>query len=133
MYYLVYAERERRPGIINLGSDSLIILFSQMSTLPSNISYNTLLINRHGGVEISIPRRELFDIRAQLMAEEMQDGQQLLVGLDQDDIKTNIYEGGFKTWECSLDLAKYITEIGAEGHGSRVGKSHYVEVRTTQD
>ena len=29
-------------------------------------------------------------------------------GLSTDDIKPNIYEGGFKTWECSVDLAKYL-------------------------
>lgn len=29
-------------------------------------------------------------------------------GLSTDDIKPNIYEGGFKTWECAVDLAKYL-------------------------
>lgn len=29
-------------------------------------------------------------------------------GLSTDDIKPNVYEGGFKTWECSVDLAKYL-------------------------
>lgn len=102
-----------------------------MSTLPSRISYSTLRLelDHHAGVEISIPRRELFDIRAQLMAEDTQIDQQLLVGIDQDDIKTNVYEGGFKTWECSLDLAKYVAEIPAGAYRSRDQSRHYIEVR----
>ena len=29
-------------------------------------------------------------------------------GLSADDIKPKIYEGGFKTWECAVDLAQYL-------------------------
>lgn len=29
-------------------------------------------------------------------------------GLSTDDIRPNVYEGGFKTWECSTDLANYL-------------------------
>lgn len=102
-----------------------------MSTLPSRISYSTLRLDlgHDAGVEISIPRRELFDIRAQLMAEDTQIDPQLLVGIDQVDIKTNVYEGGFKTWECSLDLAKYVAEIPAGADRSRDQSRHYIEVR----
>jgi protein-histidine N-methyltransferase len=33
--------------------------------------------------------------------------------LDQNtDLQTNIYEGGYKTWECSLDLVKYLLDRG---------------------
>ncbi|EZG02921.1 hypothetical protein H106_06454 [Trichophyton rubrum CBS 735.88] len=47
------------------------------------------------------------DIRVQLMAERdmLNEGEDLLVGLQKDDIKPTVYEGGFKTWECALDLA----------------------------
>lgn len=31
-----------------------------------------------------------------------------IAGLSTDDITPNIYEGGFKTWECSIDLANYL-------------------------
>ena len=103
-----------------------------MSTLPSKISYSTLHINQHAGVGIRVPRRELFDIRAQLMAEDTQDHQQPLVGIDQDDIKTNVYEGGFKTWECSLDLAKYVAEIHAGEDVPSRQRRHYIEVRAAQ-
>ena len=30
------------------------------------------------------------------------------VGLFAHDIRPNVYEGGFKTWECSMDLARYL-------------------------
>ena len=30
------------------------------------------------------------------------------VGLSADDITPNVYEGGFKTWECAVDLASHI-------------------------
>lgn len=33
------------------------------------------------------------------------DNAELIAGLEQGDLKPNFYEGGFKTWECSLDLA----------------------------
>ena len=29
-------------------------------------------------------------------------------GLSTDDIIPNVYEGGFKTWECSVDLSNYV-------------------------
>ncbi|KAL8712403.1 MAG: hypothetical protein Q9220_003251 [cf. Caloplaca sp. 1 TL-2023] len=83
-------------------------LQSLLTTLPSHISYNTIAIHN-----TLLPRRELFDIRAQLMAEDVDLGDDsntnTLAGLSTDDIKPNIYEGGFKTWECSIDLASYLT------------------------
>lgn len=53
-------------------------------------------------------RREIFDIRTQLMAEDSagHDNEELIAGIEKGDIKPNFYEGGFKTWECALDLAK---------------------------
>lgn len=58
-----------------------------------------------------LPRREVFDIRAQLMAEDGIDSNEnaeLISGLEEGDIQTNVYEGGFKTWECAIDLAKLL-------------------------
>jgi protein-histidine N-methyltransferase len=34
------------------------------------------------------------------------DNEQLISGIEKGDITPNFYEGGFKTWECALDLAK---------------------------
>ncbi|KAL8730627.1 MAG: hypothetical protein Q9166_003940 [cf. Caloplaca sp. 2 TL-2023] len=79
-----------------------------LSTLPSTLSYNTTTVQspRHGNIILA--RRELFDIRAQLMAEDNGLADSSAAGLSTDDIQPNIYEGGFKTWECSVDLANYL-------------------------
>ncbi|KAK1139105.1 hypothetical protein N8T08_001291 [Aspergillus melleus] len=85
-----------------------------VSTLPSQISYNRLnlngLPNQPQGEPVTIARREVFDIRTQLMAEDTVDheNEQLIAGLEKGDIKPQFYEGGFKTWECALDLAKLV-------------------------
>jgi protein-histidine N-methyltransferase len=34
------------------------------------------------------------------------DNEKLIAGIEKGDITPNFYEGGFKTWECALDLAK---------------------------
>lgn len=46
----------------------------------------------------------------ELMAEE--DDLSSTSGLDETDIQTNVYEGGFKSWECSVDLAKLLLDRG---------------------
>jgi protein-histidine N-methyltransferase len=57
---------------------------------------------------LAVARREIFDIRTQLMAEDSagHDNEKLIAGIEKGDITPNFYEGGFKTWECALDLAK---------------------------
>ncbi|KIW83642.1 hypothetical protein Z517_02888 [Fonsecaea pedrosoi CBS 271.37] len=110
-----------------------------LASLPSQISYSTLRIpsssedgklrdtnsNDHGAVT-SVCRRSVFDIRAQLMAEanpsaeeeEEDTARTLLSGLESGDLSSGIYEGGFKTWECALDLASLvISETYLSGHG----------------
>lgn len=63
------------------------------------------------GKKLRLPRRELFDIKMQLMAEdEGASGEK--VNLDDSDIRTNVYEGGYKSWECSFDLAKLLLDRG---------------------
>ena len=80
----------------------------QLQALPSKISYSTIQIPGCDGIPIDLPRRELFDIRTQLMAEDQSSDESIVAGLSTDDITPNVYEGGFKTWECSLDLAEYL-------------------------
>lgn len=52
----------------------------------------------------------------QLMAEDDSIGEEsnatASVGLEDTDIRTNIYEGGFKSWECSFDLASLLLDRG---------------------
>lgn len=63
------------------------------------------------------------------MAEDMSE-QSTAVGLSIDDITPNVYEGGFKTWECSIDLANYVLALLHKGKCSAEGEFHFVEVRT---
>ncbi|KAL8821498.1 MAG: hypothetical protein Q9223_000464 [Gallowayella weberi] len=79
-----------------------------LSTLPSTISYTAISIQSPGHGDITLTRRELFDIRTQLMIEDTGLDDSSTAGLSTDDIKPNIYEGGFKTWECSVDLTNYL-------------------------
>ncbi|KAK4696407.1 hypothetical protein P7C71_g1490, partial [Lecanoromycetidae sp. Uapishka_2] len=83
-----------------------------ISALPSRISYSTTSIKAKREKTVVLPHRDIYDIRAQIMAEDTTPGFSVetspVIGLSADDIKPNIYEGGFKTWECSEDLAAYV-------------------------
>lgn len=46
-----------------------------------------------------------------------QTNDELISGLEQGDIKPNFYEGGFKTWECALDLARCVIGDGYREDG----------------
>ncbi|KAH9880898.1 hypothetical protein IAQ61_001192, partial [Plenodomus lingam] len=81
-----------------------------LSTLPSKISYSTITLTTPRGHTARLPRRELFDVRLQLMAEDDNTSAAPLLGLSESDLAPNVYEGGFKTWECSLDLARWFLE-----------------------
>jgi protein-histidine N-methyltransferase len=96
-------------------------LDSLLATLPSKIAYSTLKINLDDGSEIKIPRRELWDVRVQLMAED--EGGEGMVGLGKDDVKTGVYEGGFKSWESSVDVVRVLSsrqQFRERGFGGRV-------------
>jgi protein-histidine N-methyltransferase len=93
-------------------------LEAMLKALPSKIAYSTLVIKLDNGQDISIPRRELWDVRVQLMAEEDDEG---LGNLGQDDVRTGVYEGGFKSWESSVDVVKELHKrsgriLGYPGH-----------------
>lgn len=78
---------------------------TMLQSLPSKIAYSTLSVKLDDGEQLSIPRRELWDVRVQLMAEEDDEG---LSNLGKDDVRTGVYEGGFKSWESSLDVVKVL-------------------------
>lgn len=63
------------------------------------------------------------------MAEDMS-GESTAVGLSIDDITPNVYEGGLKTWECSIDLATHVLALLHKGNCSEDGGYHFVEVRS---
>ncbi|KAL6720742.1 hypothetical protein ACLMJK_002667 [Lecanora helva] len=99
-----------------------------LETLPSKVSYSTIEIPKADGAPVLIPRRELFDIKAQLMAEDQTLNQSIVAGLSADDILPSVYEGGFKTWECSLDLAQYLSEVYCGKKLSDEAVRHIIEV-----
>lgn len=76
-----------------------------LAQLPSKIAYGILEVP--GAVAVRLPRRELWDVRVQLAAED--EGLEAdEAGLGQHDVRTGIYEGGFKSWESSVDLVKVL-------------------------
>ena len=77
---------------------------------------------------VEIPRRDLFDIRAQLMAEDGKIFHDSIAGLSTDDIVPNVYEGGFKTWECSVDLSDYVCSSFHVQDGASMKNTTIIEV-----
>ncbi|PHH63687.1 hypothetical protein CDD81_5559 [Ophiocordyceps australis] len=80
--------------------------------LPPRLSYSELdiaLDARDGSTltPLRLPRRELWDVRVQVMAEDGDDE----AALGPLDVKTGVYEGGFKSWESSLDLVKVLRQV----------------------
>ena len=61
------------------------------------------------GNAFSVPKRDYADVRVQMMAEDEGEYSAYLSGSD--DITENEYEGGFKTWECAIDLAKIVMQM----------------------
>ena len=54
-------------------------------------------------------------------------------GLAAGDLEPRVYEGGFKTWECSVDLAKYLGRALAGGQLELAGKElQIIEVGSLQ-
>lgn len=90
-------------------------LGQMLAKLPSKIAYSLLDVDLDGKGSIQVPRRELWDVRVQLMAEEDAEGDELEPGLGAHDVKTGIYEGGFKSWESSVDLVKVLAAKDVPG------------------
>ncbi|KAL2161431.1 hypothetical protein VTH06DRAFT_7992 [Thermothelomyces fergusii] len=86
-----------------------------LSRLPSKIAFGLLDVPLPDGRVLRLPRRELWDVRVQLMAEEDAENPSAseAAGLGEHDVKTGIYEGGFKSWESSVDLVKVLAAEGA--------------------
>ena len=104
---------------------------SLLSRLPSKIAYGLLEVDLDDGNKVHLPRRELWDVRVQLMAEEEGagdvngDGS----GLGTHDVKTGVYEGGFKSWESSVDLVKTIASERYLSNADTVS-TRIIEVRS---
>ncbi|KAK5663434.1 hypothetical protein OQA88_3863 [Cercophora sp. LCS_1] len=98
-----------------------------LSRLPSKVAYGLMNVQLDDGRAIQLPRRELWDVRVQLMAEEEEhgDASEAAPGLGEHDVKTGIYEGGFKSWESSVDLVKV---LASENMASVLGQHPCVSI-----
>jgi protein-histidine N-methyltransferase len=85
-----------------------------LALLPSKIAYGCLNVQLDDGTTVQLPRRELWDVRVQLMAEDDFGTAEAKVteGLGTHDVRTGVYEGGFKSWESSVDLVKVLAAEG---------------------
>ncbi|KAM3507503.1 hypothetical protein MY11210_007116 [Beauveria gryllotalpidicola] len=94
-------------------------LSQMLAVMPSKIAYSLLDVTLDDGCVVQLPRRELWDVRVQLMAEEEVEKKNAECGVNADgsglgthDVKTGVYEGGFKSWESSVDLVKVLAAQG---------------------
>ncbi|KAM3497209.1 hypothetical protein MY10362_009430 [Beauveria mimosiformis] len=93
-------------------------LSQMLAMMPSKIAYSLLDVTLDDGCVVQLPRRELWDVRVQLMAEEEEEKNAEHgvnaegFGLGTHDVKTGVYEGGFKSWESSVDLVKVLAAQG---------------------
>jgi hypothetical protein len=85
-----------------------IPLQSVLDQLPDTLAYSLLS---------NLPRRELWHAKMQIMQ-----GEQDTYLLGDSDVIKGSYEGGLKTWECSIDLADYLS------HQTYVDKLSVLEV-----
>jgi hypothetical protein len=73
-----------------------------------------LVITSEKGSSITLSRRDLFDARFQLLAQADEDKaeekDELRFVDAPSDLVRGVYEGGLKTWECSVDLAGYLLD-----------------------
>ncbi|KIK77220.1 hypothetical protein PAXRUDRAFT_835059 [Paxillus rubicundulus Ve08.2h10] len=111
-------------------------LDSLLEVLPTQISYSLLTVPLSDGNDLKLARRDLFDARFQLISEGTGDPEttdqksepksttdSALQFLDNpSDLVPFVYEGGLKTWECSIDLAGYLnsTGYGSNTRGTRI-------------
>ncbi|KAL1917458.1 uncharacterized protein VTP21DRAFT_3851 [Calcarisporiella thermophila] len=77
------------------------------SVLPQELQAESIPIQ---GLPCPLFKRDLADIKFQLAQEDSMEGNSLSYLADNCDLVKGVYEGGFKTWECSLDLASYISQ-----------------------
>lgn len=78
-----------------------------------------------GNRVVTLLRRDLFDARFQLISEDSlpPDGENVITSNETlgfvdapSDLVAGVYEGGLKTWECSLDLVTYLAGLELDGN-----------------
>ncbi|KAK6455632.1 uncharacterized protein RJT20DRAFT_48641 [Scheffersomyces xylosifermentans] len=61
-----------------------------------------------------IYRRELFDVKHQVMTEDDEENakvNEILINTNNNDLEKRVYEGGFKSWECSYDTVDKLSNL----------------------
>ncbi|CDO71165.1 hypothetical protein BN946_scf184845.g35 [Trametes cinnabarina] len=87
-----------------------------LPALPPTFSFSPLAIPLTSKRNVVVSRRDLFDARFQVIASD-EDTQRTGGRSDLDfldapsDLVPGVYEGGLKTWECSLDLVDCLESI----------------------
>ncbi|GAA99868.1 uncharacterized protein L969DRAFT_91809 [Mixia osmundae IAM 14324] len=82
-----------------------------LADLPDVISFNTARIDSPNG-QIELDRRDLYDARFQMLSDQQQSDAWLGEAVEAPtDLIPGVYEGGLKTWECSLDLVSYLSTL----------------------
>ena len=107
-----------------------------MSSLPNAISFSPLSIPTSSNQTVVLPRRDLFDARFQLISsEDATDTENPASGhsdidfLDApSDLVPGVYEGGLKTWECSLDLVDCLSSTYGPDIGTELRRKRVLEV-----
>jgi len=76
---------------------------------------------------VTLIRRDLFDARFQLM-----DSDESSLGFfdNPSDLIPGVYEGGLKTWECSLDLVDYLDSLRDQPQFQGFSGRRILEVKT---
>ncbi|KAG8977105.1 hypothetical protein FRB90_008923, partial [Tulasnella sp. 427] len=114
----------------NAGAFREFSLEDLICTLPPKMSYSPITIPLAAGGTFTLPRRDLFDARFQLIASQQGEDDAMIGDGDMatgntaskaaledevdnfiaapSDLVPGVYEGGLKTWECSLDLIAYM-------------------------
>ncbi|WFD30379.1 protein-histidine N-methyltransferase [Malassezia sp. CBS 17886] len=98
--------------------------------LPDKISFSSLAVPLGDGRALYVARRDLFDVRFQILNEDTESSP---APLDVDsDLIPGVYEGGLKTWECALDLVavldEHVRRMRAGGDATWPQGRHIVEV-----
>ncbi|KDQ10492.1 hypothetical protein BOTBODRAFT_190467 [Botryobasidium botryosum FD-172 SS1] len=96
-----------------------------LDTLPPKLSYSPLKVIVTPETSVTVHRRDLFDARFQLISSGVLDvepspsaeatASDLEFVSAPSDLVPGLYEGGLKTWECSLDLIKCLHGFLSDG------------------
>ncbi|KAJ7162229.1 hypothetical protein C8R46DRAFT_1103935 [Mycena filopes] len=127
------------PEVTQLEPFAEVSLPQLLEALPPLISYSPLSIPLASDRKtVTLARRDLFDARFQLISEGQGDGPSsdapapaptsALDFLDApSDLVPGVYEGGLKTWECSLDLVGYLDAL-TDSNSSPFSNKRILEV-----